>query len=61
MAIVLNIFIYLVLCWLIGLGGSNRKLGTWGYFFASVLLTPLVGAILVLASDVRRTNRKPRP
>lgn len=30
--------------------GRNRKLGFWGYFFASLLLTPLLGAILVIIS-----------
>jgi uncharacterized membrane protein YiaA len=36
---------------LVGWWGRNRKFGFWGYFFASALLTPLVGAILVLASS----------
>lgn len=31
--------------------GKNRKFGFWGYLFASFLLTPIVGALLVLASD----------
>jgi uncharacterized membrane protein YiaA len=35
----------------IGVLGENRKLGFWGYFFASLLLTPLIGVILLLASD----------
>lgn len=52
--IVVHLLLYLLFCWLVGLSGSNRKLGTWGYFFASVLFTPLVGTIMVLASDVRR-------
>ncbi|MDR0896797.1 MAG: hypothetical protein LBN04_02965 [Oscillospiraceae bacterium] len=30
--------------------GANRKFGFWGYFFASLLLTPLIGALLVIAS-----------
>mgnify|MGYP003623901140 CR=1 FL=1 len=30
--------------------GRGRKFGFWGYFFASLLLTPLIGALLVLAS-----------
>jgi hypothetical protein len=39
-----------VIAWL----GSNRKLGFWGYFFASLLLTPLIGSLLVIASDKRK-------
>jgi len=43
-------------CFLIGLVGKNRKMGFWGYFFASIVLTPLIGLLLVLASDP-----KPKP
>jgi hypothetical protein len=28
-------------------------MGFWGYFFASLVLTPLVGALLVLVSKKR--------
>lgn len=38
---------------LVGLMGWNRKFGFWGYFFASLLLTPIVGLLLVLASSPR--------
>jgi len=31
--------------------GMNRRFGFWGYFFGSLLLTPLVGILLVCASD----------
>ena len=36
---------------LIGYLGRNRKMGFWGYFFATLLLTPLVGALLLVVSD----------
>ncbi len=45
------ILIYLILSVLLGLVGYNRKFGFWGYFFGSLLLTPFVGLLLVLASD----------
>ncbi|MDM8569356.1 hypothetical protein QUF50_07605 [Thiotrichales bacterium HSG1] len=45
--------IIVVLSYLVGLFGSNRKFGFWGYFFASILLTPIVGLLLVFASDKR--------
>ncbi len=38
--------------------GMNRKFGFWGYFFASILLTPAIGLILVLASDVNKPEKK---
>lgn len=46
--------IYLFSCLLIGIFGINKKFGFWGYFFGSILLTPLVGIILLFASDSRK-------
>jgi hypothetical protein len=31
--------------------GRNRRFGFWGYFFASLLLTPIVGWLLYVATD----------
>ncbi len=41
---------------LIGYLGRYRKMGFWGYFFASLLLTPFVGIILLLVSDNKKTD-----
>ncbi|MCD7895110.1 MAG: hypothetical protein LUG50_00370 [Planctomycetaceae bacterium] len=30
--------------------GRDRRFGFWGYFFASLLLTPALGVLLVIAS-----------
>jgi hypothetical protein len=46
--------VFVVLSLLIGALGRDRKMGFWGYFFASLLLTPAVGLLLVLGSDRRR-------
>lgn len=46
--------VYFVASILVGLLGINRKFGFWGYFFGSLLLSPLLGVILVLASSDRR-------
>ncbi len=43
----------------IGLMGRNRKMGFWGYFFGSLLLTPVIGLLLVLASDSKPSVPKP--
>ncbi|ATB42412.1 hypothetical protein CYFUS_007890 [Cystobacter fuscus] len=41
--------IYVLLCLLVGvLGRERRSMGLWGWFFFSLLLTPLVGAITLL-------------
>ena len=45
--------IYFAVCFLIAVLGHNRKFGFWGYFFASLLFTPLIGVLLVIASDKR--------
>lgn len=45
------LFINIVVCFFIGVMGRNRKMGFWGYFFGSLLLTPVIGLLLVLASD----------
>jgi len=45
---------YLASCLIVALLGTNRKYGFWGYFFAAMALTPLVGIFIVLASDVRK-------
>lgn len=43
----------IVLSFFIGLLGANRKWGFWGYFFGSILLTPIIGILLIFASDKR--------
>jgi phosphate/sulfate permease len=35
---------------IVGLLGSRRKLGAWGFFFASLLLTPLIGLLLFIVA-----------
>lgn len=44
---------YIAICFFLALMGKNRKFGFWGYFFGSLLLTPLIGVILIAASDPR--------
>ena len=46
-----------VLSLLIGLLGINSRLGFWGNFFASLLLTPFVGLLLVIASGSKKPTR----
>jgi hypothetical protein len=41
---------WVVLAAVIGFFGRNRRFQFWGYFFASVLLTPIVGILLLLAA-----------
>lgn len=41
----------IVLSLIIGYWGRRRKMGFWGLFFASMFLTPLIGLVILLASD----------
>ncbi|MEA2028152.1 MAG: hypothetical protein U9N49_04185 [Campylobacterota bacterium] len=42
--------IYLLVAYIVALMGRNRKFGFWGYLFLSILATPIVGLLTVLAS-----------
>ncbi|HVW22324.1 MAG TPA: hypothetical protein VHC86_14010 [Opitutaceae bacterium] len=48
-----GIIIALALAALVGYIGKDRKFGFWGYFFCSLLFTPVVGILLVFASNKR--------
>jgi hypothetical protein len=51
------ILIYIVCCIPVAVLGRNRKMGFWGYLFFSILLTPVVGLITILASDSRQVRK----
>lgn len=40
----------------LGYLGRHRKMGFWGYFFGSIVLTPIIGTLLVLASDPQKKS-----
>lgn len=42
---------------IIAILGKYRKMGFWGYFFASLLLTPVIGLLLLFASDPSPRNK----
>ena len=48
---ILLILVNIVLAYFIGFLGRNRKLGFWGHFFGSLLLTPVIGLLLIVATD----------
>lgn len=51
-------YVALAICvaWL----GRNRKFGYWGYLFGSLLLTPVIGLLLYLATDGPARRPEPR-
>ncbi len=38
----------------IGVAGTNKKMGFWGYLFSSILLSPIIGLMLLLVSDKKK-------
>jgi hypothetical protein len=58
------VVIWLFLAMVIGWLGRNLRFRFWGYFFASILLTPVIGLLLLVAAvpvkprrDVRGAKR----
>src|SRR5271165_134539 len=47
----LYLVLYMGFCALVAWFGSKRRLGFWGYFFCSLIFTPLIGLLLVVGSD----------
>lgn len=47
----------ILLSFIIAYFGRNRKMGFWGYLFASLLLTPLLGLLLVVVSGPANCQR----
>lgn len=48
----LQVFVIVVVASiLVALLGRQRKFGFWGYFFASLLFSPIIGLLLVVASS----------
>jgi hypothetical protein len=50
------LFIPIIIVWILGsllvaALGRRRKFGFWGYFFCSLLFSPLMGLLFLAASD----------
>ena len=51
-------FAYVALALIVAFIGRHRRFGFWGYFFGSILLTPIIGVILICASDPKPPRRQ---
>lgn len=49
---------YVLICLLIALLGSNKKMGFWGLLFCSLFFTPVVGLVVLLTSSKRESPYK---
>jgi hypothetical protein len=45
--------IYLLLCLVAGIIGSNRTIGFWGFFLLSLVITPLVTLAMLAVTSPR--------
>lgn len=53
----MGIFIvWFILCFLVAIAGNEKKIGYWGTFFLSLLLSPLIGLIIALVSGKKNTQ-----
>ncbi len=52
------IILYVMLCWVLAFIGRNAKLSFWGNFWISVILTPIIGIVVLLAQDLRSEKSK---
>jgi uncharacterized membrane protein YiaA len=46
--------LYIVVSFLVGYLGREKKMGFWGYFFATLFLTPFIGVLLLVVSDKKK-------
>ena len=62
MALTIGIIAYIVFCILVGLCGSQRRMGFTGTFILSLLITPLIVLIvLLLTGPSQRVEEESRP
>lgn len=52
--------LWIALSWVIGMLGREKRFGFFGNFLVAFLFSPLVGAIVLLASDGRPVHQQRR-
>ena len=52
-----TLFFWIVGSWIIALLGKNKRFGFLGMFLISVVFSPLVGVIVLMASDDKLPRR----
>jgi uncharacterized membrane protein len=56
----IGVILYLVFCIIVGSAASNRGRSGFGYFFISLLITPLITFIIILALGENKNMRRER-
>ncbi|MGE5488374.1 MAG: hypothetical protein ACM3ZB_11210 [bacterium] len=44
---------YIFLCLVAGIAGRKRRIGFWGFFFASILFTPVLSLLFLFMAAPR--------
>ena len=50
--------LWIVLCLLVGFAGRRRALGFWGFFILSLVLSPVVMAVVLLLTQTIRPKKR---
>ncbi len=48
------VLVYLGLCLIAGIVGRNRRIGFWGFFFCSIVLTPILSLLFLYIAMPRK-------
>ncbi|HEY1111834.1 MAG TPA: hypothetical protein VGE76_24475 [Opitutaceae bacterium] len=47
---------YILASFVVGFAGRNREFGFWGYFFFSLIVTPVIGLLTIVGGAPRAKN-----
>jgi uncharacterized Tic20 family protein len=61
MVMAIAVVLYLILCLLAGLAGSQRRMGFIGTFLLSLVITPLLVLVLLILTRLSRGERDRSP
>jgi hypothetical protein len=53
----MHLFVYLIICLVVGMLGRHRSVGFVGFFLISVFLTPVVAIIVLLLAVEKKPVR----
>lgn len=56
-----GVLLWIIASWIIGILGRNRRFGFAGNFLVAFIFTPVVGLLVLLASDDRVPAKSYRP
>jgi uncharacterized membrane protein YvlD (DUF360 family) len=50
----MSFVVYLALCLVAAIVGRNRRIGFWGYFFGSIIFTPIISLLFLFFGQPRK-------